>query len=159
MHEDGMTLLESLVALAIDSVVLLGINSFYVVTLRSSAQDSAQIFVQRQGALVLQELERQIFPATVVTVGQCNADSNSVQAIHALGSFCFYRNGVQLAEDRASGTVDLLAGSPVPLTVSAFTSSPITDSGNTVVGATITIQLQDNAQNSMTFTTALARRN
>ena len=182
MNERGVTLLESLIALAVGSVVLLGVGSLYVATSRSSAQDSAQTFLQRRGVLILDEMARQIRPATVLTTpgaGLCNVDTNSLQATNSLGAFCFYRantcsqtikpcsttadcpqgeiclsNAMQLLEDRpGGGTENLLAGSPVPLTVSSFVSSL---SGSV---ATITFQLQDNRQNSMTFTTAFGHRN
>ena len=154
MNERGASLLELLTALAVGSVVLLGISSFYLATLRFGTQADSQTFLQRQGVLILEEMARQIRPATALSVGECNADVNSLHATNALGSFCFYRNGAQLAVDRpGGGTENLLAGSPVALRVSEFVSSL---SGT---AASITFQLQDNAHNSMTFTTALARRN
>jgi type II secretory pathway pseudopilin PulG len=154
MNERGATLLESLIALALGSVVLLGVSSLYVATIRFSRQDDSQTFLQRQGVLIVEEMARQIRPATALTRGVCNADVNSLQITNSLGSFCFYKNGTQLEEDRpGGGTADLLAGSPVPLTVSNFVTSL---SG---IVATVTVELQDNAQNSMTFTTALGRRN
>jgi prepilin-type N-terminal cleavage/methylation domain-containing protein len=161
MNERGVTLLESLIALAVGSVVLLGVGSFYVATSRASGQDSAQTFLQRQGVLILEEMARQIRPATALTRGVCNnADANSLadslQATQIINNttvnYCFYKNGTQLNEDRP-GTENLLAGSPVPLTVSSFASSL---SGSV---ATVTFQLQDNRQNSMTFTTAFVHRN
>jgi type II secretory pathway pseudopilin PulG len=157
MNERGVTLLESLIALAVGIVVLLGVGSFYVATSRASGQDSAQTFLQRQGVLILEEMARQIRPATALTRGVCNnADANSLQATQIINNtavnYCFYKNGTQLNEDRP-GTENLLAGSPVPLTVSSFASSL---SGSV---ATVTFQLQDNRQNSMTFTTAFGHRN
>jgi len=182
MNERGVTLLESLIALAVGSVVLLGVGSLYVATSRSSGQDSAQTFLQRRGVLILDEMARQIRPATALTqgAGLCRGDdTNSLKATNSLGAFCFYRantcsqtikpcsttadcpqgeiclsNSPQLLEDRpGGGTENLLAGSPVPLTVSSFVSSL---SGSV---ATITLQLQDNRQNSMAFTTAFGLRN
>ena len=155
MNARGVTLLELLIVLAMGSVVLLGIGSFYVATIQASAQDSAQTFLQRQGVLILEEMARKTRPATGLTRGGCNADANSIQATQSINgnpvNFCFYKDSTQLKE----GTANLLAGSPVPLTVSSFTTS--LDSSGVV--ATITFQLQDNRQNSMTFTTALGRRN
>jgi hypothetical protein len=151
MNECGATLLESLIALVLGSVVLWGIGSFYVATSRFSGQDSAQTFLQRQGVLILEEIARQIRPAT--DLGGCPGVANSLQVTNSLGIFCFYQNGTQLNEDRPGGTANLLTGSPVPLTVSSFVASV---SG---IVATVTVELQDNAHNSMTFTTALASRN
>ncbi len=152
MNERGVTLLESLIALVVGSVVLLGVGSFYVATSRSSSQDSAQTFLQRQGVLTMEEMARQIRPATSLA-DNCNG-GNSLQAINASGTFCFYQpDSTHLNEVRPGGTANLLTGSPVPLTVSNFVVS--------VAGsvATVSFQLQDNRQNSMTFTTALGSRN
>ena len=166
MNERGMTILESLIAMAVGSIFLLGINSFYVATIRMSTQDSSQTFLQRQSVLAIEEMARQIRPATALTRGSCNADVNSLGVTNG-GNFCFYRRaidpahpetGFQLFEDRpGGGTMNLLAGSLAgtleALTVSSFESSL----SGTV--ATVTLQLQDNAQNFMTFTTTLGRRN
>ena len=160
MNERGTTLLESLIALVVGSVVLLGISSFYLATLRFSRQDSAQTFLQRQGVLLLEEMARQIRSATALTSsGDCvNNGANSLQGTNTLNQvFSFSWNSTQptqLNEARpGGGTVNLLAGSPVPLTVSNFVAR--------VCGsvATVTVEIQDNVHNSMTFTTALGRRN
>src|SRR6266516_3242896 len=107
-------------AMVAGRVVVLGIGSFYVATLRASHQDSAQTFLQRQGVLIIDEMARQIRPATAFTRGGCNADANSLQATQLINdnpvNFCFYKNGTQLNEDRPGGTANLLVGSPVPLT-------------------------------------------
>ena len=192
MNERGITLLESIIAMVIGSVVLLGIGSFYVATARFSRQDNAQIALQRQGTLIIEEMARQIRPATALNQGTglcAGGDTNSLKATNSLGDFCFYRastcsqttkpcsttadcpqgnicfsNSKQLLEDRpGGGTENLLRGSLVPLTVSSFVTSlgsavcPDGTSGCQI--ATITLQLQDNAQNSMTFKTTLGRRN
>jgi prepilin-type N-terminal cleavage/methylation domain-containing protein len=153
MNERGVTLLESLIALVVGSVVLLGVGSFYVATGRSNRQDSAQVFLQRQGVLILEEMARQIRPATSLA-DNCDGN-NSLQVINASGTFCFSQpDSAHLNEVRpGGGTENLLAGSPVPLTVSNFVP--------TLVGSVVTVsfQLQDNAQNSMAFTTALGQRN
>jgi prepilin-type N-terminal cleavage/methylation domain-containing protein len=54
VDERGTTLLELLIATVVGSVVLLGIGSFYAATSRSSGQDSAQTFLQRQGVLIIE---------------------------------------------------------------------------------------------------------
>jgi prepilin-type N-terminal cleavage/methylation domain-containing protein len=158
MNERGVTLLESVIALAIGSVVLLGISSLYLATLRFSKQDSSQTFLQRQGALIIEEIVRQIRPATALTPGVCNnSDPISLRVTNSLGTFCFYQSGTQLLEDRpgvpSGGTENLLTSSPVPLTLSNLVLSL----SGTVV--TVSFQLQDNVHNSMQFTTAVGRRN
>ncbi len=155
----GFTLIELLVAVAIGILVLLGIGDFYLSTLRFYNQSNSQAFLQRQGSLIIEEMGRQIRPATALTRGTCNADSSSLHVTNSLGVFCFYRVGSQLSEDRpGGGTANLLSGSPVLLTVTSFTTALTTASSGTT-RATITFQLSDNVQNSMTFQTDLSRRN
>src|SRR2546427_12317610 len=102
MNERGVTLLESLIALVVGSVVLLGVGSFYVATSRSSSQDSAQTFLQRQGVLTMEEMARQIRPATSLA-DNCNG-GNSLQAINASGTFCFYQpDSTHRSEERRVG--------------------------------------------------------
>ena len=159
MDDHGYTLVELLVAGAIGVLVLLGIGSYYVSTLRFYDQSGSQSFLQRQASLAIEEMARQIRPATALTRGACNADSNSLQVTNSLGVFCFYRNDSQLSEDRpGGGTANLLSGSPVPLTVTSFTSL-LTAASSGARRATITFQLSDSFQNSMTFQTDLSRRN
>jgi prepilin-type N-terminal cleavage/methylation domain-containing protein len=158
MDDRGFTLLELLVAGAIGSVVLLGIGGYYLSTLRFYDQSSSQAFLQRQASLAIEEMARQIRPANALTRGVCNADPNALQVTNSLGVFCFYRNGSQLSEDRPGGTANLLSGSPVPLTVTSFTSL-LTPASSGATRATISFQLSDNVQNSMTFQTDLSRRN
>jgi Tfp pilus assembly protein PilW len=152
MNKRGITLLETVIALAVGSVVLLAVGSFYVAASRSRSQDSAQTFLQSKGVLIMEEMARQIRPATSLAAN-CNG-GNSLQTINASGTFCFSQpDSTHLNEVRPGGTENLLEGSLVPLTVSNFVP--------TLVGSVVTVsfQLQDNAQNSMTFTTTLGRRN
>jgi len=110
MNERGTTLVELLIATVVGSVVLLGIGSFYVATMRASHQDSAQTFLQRQGAMIIEEMARQIRPATALS-GNCNG-ANSLQVINSNGTFCFYRDSTS-AQLRGGpgGTANLLVGS------------------------------------------------
>ena len=165
MNERGLTVLELLIAAAIGSVMLLGVTGFYLSALRFSAEGSSQTYLQRQGALVLDELARQIRPATALAIVTCNGSASSLQVTNTApggGSqtLCFRRSGSQLLEDLPGGTRDLLSGSPSPLTVTSFSPSW---SGTAV---TITLQLRDQTFNSydqshneLTFTTTLAKRN
>src|SRR5262245_61985182 len=120
MNKRGVTLLETLIALVVGSVVLLGASSLYVAASRASRQDSAQTFLQRQGVLILEEMAQQIRPATALAT-DCNG-ANSLQVINASGTFCFYQpDSTHLNEVRpGGGTANLLTGSLVPLTVSNF---------------------------------------
>src|SRR2546421_1179932 len=72
MNKHGFTLLETLITVAIGSIVLLGFGSFYLATSRSSRQDSAQTFLQRQGGLIFEEMARQIRPSTSLAGGCSN---------------------------------------------------------------------------------------
>jgi len=158
MNERGTTLIESLIAMVVGSVVLLAIGGLYVATSRFSGQDNSQVFLQRQGVLMLEEMARQIRPAKDVIPGDCLNGEHSLQGINTLGqNFSFSwdsTNPTQLNEVLpGGGTVNLLAGSPVPLKVTSFVVKVCS------VVATVTMELQDNASNSMTFTTALAPRN
>src|SRR5262245_22443368 len=133
MKARGVTLLESLVALMVGSVVLLGIGSFYVATSRASGQASAQTFLQRQGVIIFEEMAQQIRPATSLA-DNCNG-GNSLQVINASGTFCFYQpDSTHLNEDRPGGTANLLAGSPAPLTVSNFVP--------TISGSVVTVSFE-----------------
>ena len=165
MNERGVTLLELLIATMLGSVVLLGIGSFSVATLRSSRQDSAQILLQSQGSLLIEALANEIRPATALH-DNCNG-GNSLQVTNTSGTSCLYLDSSSAKLHKGSN--NLLGGFP-SLTVSNFTSDCIRDSSNPpacindpsnpangFVGVTITFQLQDQAQNSMTFRTALRR--
>jgi Tfp pilus assembly protein PilV len=165
MNERGSMIIEFLVATAIGGVMLLGATGFYLSALRFNAEGNSQVYLQRQGALVLDELARQIRPASALAIATCNGNANSLQVTNTAPgggnqTFCFRKSGSQLLEDRPGGTLDLLAGSPSPLTVTSFSPSL---SGS---GVTITFQLADQtfssadqSHNQLTFTTTLGKRN
>ena len=167
MNERGVTMIELLVATAIGGVMLLGMTGFYFSALRFNAEGNSQTYLQRQGVMVLDELARQIRPASALAIATCNGNANSLLVTNkdTLGvdqTWCFRKSGSQLLEDHlpAAGTRDLLAGSPSPLTVTSF--SPVLSG----TGVTITFQLRDQTFNSadqshnlLTFTTTLGKRN
>jgi prepilin-type N-terminal cleavage/methylation domain-containing protein len=165
MNERGVTMIELLVATAIGGVMLLGVTGFYLSALRFNAEGSSQTYLQRQGALVLDELARQIRPASALAIATCNGNANSLQVTNTAAgggsqTLCFRKSGSQLLEDLPGGTRDLLSGSPSPLTVTSFSPSL---SGT---GVTITFQLRDQtftstdqSHNLLTFTTTLGKRN
>ncbi len=164
--------------MTVGSVVILGIGSVYVATVRVESQNFSQSALQRQGALVLEELRRQIVDngATTLTRGSCkagNADSLGVtnSAGGVTSNFCFYRSGNQLLEDRCPGgcTFNLLSGAlvRVPLGATGLTTG-LTVAGASVAScsgtndrcrARITFTLSDNVPNVMTFTVDLMKRN
>ena len=160
MNKHGFTLLETLITLAIGSIVLLGVGSFYVATSRSSRQDSAQTFLQRQGVLIFEEMAQQIRPAKSLAGGCTNCtDCSSCSACNALQVTTTSDQIISFSQPDNThlneGTRNLLTGALVPLTVSNFV--PTINSSGTAVS--VSFQLQDGRQNAMTFTTALGRRN
>src|SRR5262249_8627767 len=138
---------------------------FYVATTRFNRQDNAQISLQRQGAFIIEEMARQIRPATALTSGICNGHVNALQGTIGGQRFFFYvLNNVPYEDWPGGGTENLLQGSLVPLTVSSFVVNDLSnaicpDGTSGCQIATITLQIQDNVQNSMAFKTTLGRRN
>ncbi|HEV8437143.1 MAG TPA: prepilin-type N-terminal cleavage/methylation domain-containing protein [Methylomirabilota bacterium] len=158
MSDRGYTLVELLVGLAVGSVVLAGVSGFYMSSLRFSAETNSQVALQRQGTLILEEMARQIRPAARVTITTCSQVAGALQVTNKDASgadqtVCFRPTATQLYEDRPNGSANLLAASPSPLTVTAFTASVSNEA------ATVTFELRDQLHNSMTFTTTLFKRN
>jgi len=127
-NEQAFTLMELLIATAIGVVVLLGIGSFYLSTLRFYEQSNAQTEVQRQATLALEEMTRQIRPARSLILATCNGVANALRVRNANGVFCFYQSSEnQLIEQRPppDGTWNLLAGAQtsVSLTPGSLTFS------------------------------------
>lgn len=69
--ERGVTLIELMVASAIGVVVLMGVFSMYGVTRTSFEQSSSQAYLQRQGTLALQALQRQAQRAATTIYNTC----------------------------------------------------------------------------------------
>jgi prepilin-type N-terminal cleavage/methylation domain-containing protein len=170
MGSRGFTLLELLIGLFAGSIVLGGIASLFLYAHRVGYTSESQMFLQRQGALVMDQMTQRILsagqpPGTTappLTRGVCrNFDTNSIGVTNTNyppppnnGSpYCFYRLGNQLRMDTATGTWNLLSGTTATLTVTSFTTT-LNDPR-----VTISFQLTDNRLNSMTFTTDLTRRN
>ena len=125
MSERGFALLELLVASAAGVIVLLGVGAYYLTTVRFGNEGTAQISLQRQASMVIDEAARQIAPATLLEYPvACGGDANGLRATNSCGTFCFHREsatGSQLLEDRtlngtcpnqtaSTGTMNLLAG-------------------------------------------------
>jgi type II secretory pathway pseudopilin PulG len=129
MNARGFTILEALLAAAVLSVLLIAVSGFYLMTVRYGNQDAALMAVHRQATFVIDEMARQIGPATALSFPvTCGGDPNGLQVTNSCGTFCFHRDsttGTQLLEDRApngtcpgqtagSGTMNLLTGALVP---------------------------------------------
>ena len=162
MNQRGFTLVELLVSVLIGSVILLALGSFYAATARFVNQSNAQTALQRHAQVVMTEMARQIQPATAITRGNCAADPHSIGVTNSSGTYCFYKSGSALYEERpGGGTVDLLAQADVRLVAPSFSSSL----GPQQTSVTIQFQLRDNVSNvmgfhnMMQFQTTLSRRN
>jgi len=117
-NEQAFTLIELLITSAIGVVMLLGIGSFYLSTLRIYEQSNAQTELQRQATLALDEMTRQIRPARALFLNTCNGVANALTVRNAGGDYCFYQSAenqlvVQLPPP--DGTWNLLGGAPTPI--------------------------------------------
>ena len=111
----GLSLLELLIAAALATVVAGALFSAYVATARSFGESGAQAALQRQGALVLEEIGRHVRDAggkTPLAIGSCNGVAGSLLVSTAAGdSVCFYaRADGALCEARGTACRNLLAG-------------------------------------------------
>lgn len=160
MNNRAFTLTEVLVALALGTLVLLGISGFYLSTVRFYGQSNSQAFLQRQASHIIEEMGRQIRPARQLALGICGEVEGGLQVTNkALDgtdqTYCFYSRDGQLFERLPNNSdFNLLSGSLAPLTVTSFTA----ELSNSTT-AKVTFVLKDNASNSMKLETALSRRN
>jgi prepilin-type N-terminal cleavage/methylation domain-containing protein len=140
MRRSGFSLLELLIALLIASIMVLGVGTFYVETVRSWRQGQIQADLRRQADLAQQELARTVRAAVGLPSGSCGPvgarASLPVQVPAGVfrdpdplkdgGFVCFYRDP---ADDRfmrcrfeslalrtcSPGSLgNLLAGAPIP---------------------------------------------
>ncbi len=154
----GFGLLEALVSTLIGGLVLLGISSFYLSSVRFYDQSSSQTFLQRQATLIMDEMAQRIRFANglVANPPDCpETPSLKVTQPDLAGFYCFYQSGNGLLERRPDGSdFDLLKGPPISLTLANLSFA--------VVGgkrATINFQLNDDRGNTMVFATDLATQN
>jgi prepilin-type N-terminal cleavage/methylation domain-containing protein len=129
----GFTVLEVIVAALVLAIVMAAAGTFYLSTVRTADDDTAQVSLQRQASFVVNELTRQIAPATLLEYPvACGGDANGLRATNSCGVFCFHRDPgtmTELLEDRAvnpapdgpcsnpvtgTGTMNLLSGALVP---------------------------------------------
>jgi type II secretory pathway pseudopilin PulG len=142
VNERGFSLLETTVAALAGSTVLLAVATFFSwVTGIVTQEVPAEIALQRQASVVIEELNRQIRPAasTGLSQGTCHpADPHSIGVSNVCGVFCFYKtDDGRFLEDRqpatppnpacgpaggTSGTLDLLQSAAVRLQANTFTS-------------------------------------
>jgi prepilin-type N-terminal cleavage/methylation domain-containing protein len=168
MNARGFTLPELLVAIAVGAVVLLGVGSFYVSSVRFSAASQSQAYLQERAGFIVEEMSRQIRPATVNMTTGCRAGETSLGVTNSAGTFCFYRVAATdrfFRDSPGPATFDLLSGLPgvAALRVTAFTLCLTTPPDATCAAggtaARITFELRDTRANSMTFVTSIARLN
>ena len=165
VNNRGLGLAELLIATLVGVVMLLGIGSFFISSIRFYEQSSSQTFLQRQGTLIMDEMSRQIQYANGLLVEDPPSDCPGIPGTPSLKVtqpgltetefYCFYQSSDQLLERRPDGSdFNLLDGTPQPISVSnvAFAAT----GGNRV---TIGFQLNDNRGNTMAFATDLVTRN
>lgn len=165
MNERGITLVELVTASAVAGIVFVGLATFYLWTDRAIAENDAQAALQRQGTLIIDEMTRQIQLARILSRGTCNSDPNSIGATNQAGTVCFCLSGNQLKAVRNLGEVNLatqgvLARRGWTVLANSFVTS--IDVPQTLVTVTFQLQYADGTgktHDSMTFKTAIARRN
>jgi Tfp pilus assembly protein PilW len=167
MDSRGVTLIELLIGLLAGIVVLAGISSVFVYSERVAYSSESQTFLQRQGALAMDQMTRRIISASALTRSVCNGNVNSIGVTNtvfldpdgvARTPYCFYPSGNDLLMDTRAGTPQqgtwkLVSDTAARLTLTNFVT---TLNGPRV---TISFQISDNRQNSMTFSTDITRRN
>jgi len=182
MSERGFTLVEVLVAAAAIVIVLLGVGTFYLSSVRFEEENGAQIALQRQATIVMDELRKQVERActdpaalgcTPLVTG-CGGVTDSLQVTISAATtppngdvYCFKRdatpNGTRLLVDRpGGGTWDLLSGAPATLTT---TTGACPDAGGfcptllihnatgRTLGAVITLRLRYGVPETNSFQT------
>jgi len=122
VNNRGLSLVELVVASLVGIVILLGLSTFYLSTLRFYDQSSSQTQLQRQGTLIINEMSRRILFASRLVQDpptDCPATpSLRVTQPGVTGFYCFYQSGNQLFERRPDGSdFDLLAGTLRPISV------------------------------------------
>jgi len=134
----GLSLLELLIAAGLATVVAGALFSAYVATARSFGESGAQAALQRQGALVLENIGRQVRAAggkSPLAIGSCNGVAGSLLVSTASGeSLCYYARAADgaLCEVRGTACRNLLAGG---LKKIALLQQPVTPDPRCPVGA------------------------
>jgi type II secretory pathway pseudopilin PulG len=131
MTERGFTILEVILTGAIVAMVMVGLGTFYLSTVQFSNENAAQTALQRQASFIVDEMARQIAPATLLEYPvACGGDPNGLRATNSCGTFCFFRgvpngsaltailetrtlNGTCPNHTSSTATVNLLSGALV----------------------------------------------
>src|SRR5437879_13757890 len=158
MRQRGYTLLEVLVAAAIGAAVAVGLSGFFMATLRFGKDTDAQVALQRQGTAIAEELGRRLRqadgspkiedPAAPPLITSCLRLSTS-DLVLVIGNpdgsaTCMYRDTSApplvvrctrpTPTDPCEPVANLLSGSLVPLSATAWSASVITRSEERRVG-------------------------
>jgi Tfp pilus assembly protein PilW len=125
MNNKGVTLVELLVACAAATIIVLAVGSFFVAIARLQDTRDGQVYLQRQGTFIIEEMARQVRPATALAIATCSGVANALQVVNASGTYCFYQSTTSpypILEDRtiggATNTMNLLTGPPVTIQAS-----------------------------------------
>jgi Tfp pilus assembly protein PilW len=153
MRQRGSSVIEAIVAAAIGAGVALGLVSFFLTTLRLGKDMDAQAAVQRQGSAIAEELGRRLRladgspevedPTNPPVTPACLplATNDTVLVIpNAAGSVtCLYRDTSSPPQvmrcarptptDDCAPVANLLSGSVVPLSATAWSASLVTPCG------------------------------
>jgi len=193
-RQRGYTLLEVLVAAAIGAAVAVGLSGFFLTTLRFGKDTDAQVALQRQGTAIAEELGRRLRqadgspkiedPAAPPLIPSClPLSTNDLVLVIANpdgSATCMYRDTSApplvvrctrpTPADPCEPVANLLSGSLVPLSATAWSASVITpcdaadgtcdESGvcsvpnqscATVPGASVSFTLSDGTNAPATF--------
>jgi prepilin-type N-terminal cleavage/methylation domain-containing protein len=164
VSERGFTLIELLVASAAFAIVMLGMSSFYLLTVRVANEDTALTSIQHQATLVIDEMARQVGPATALEFPvACGADANGLRVTNSCGTFCFHRDGAtgtQILEDRTlngtcpnnvagAATANLLSGALVPARGTAGLLSTVNEACGATTGGLCPSLVRHNGTNCL----------
>jgi prepilin-type N-terminal cleavage/methylation domain-containing protein len=168
----GFTLAELLVASVIAVLVFLGAGSFYLFTLRAMRDGNGQVFVQRQGTLIMEELGRQIRPATALNIVDATSPPGTCWDVVGAGSvgtvlmvsntnvYCYYETTanalVRCQFDSLAITCSnqfLLSGGEVLMTANSWTVALVTPCA--AAGGTCTAGVCDTPSNSCAVSPAV----
>jgi prepilin-type N-terminal cleavage/methylation domain-containing protein len=94
----GVTLVELLIAILVVAIIAIGFGSLYVSSQRALDLSSAEAFLQRQGTLIQEELQRQVSRANLLEVAECRPTGVTLSA----GESIIYNRRVQ---DPATSTM------------------------------------------------------